>query len=94
VLFRSGFPNALLEAMSAGLAVVSFDCETGPSDLIEHGVNGILVPAGDVEGFSEALGALLRDDALRLRLAESAVEVRSRLAVPLIANRWLALSQV
>ena len=43
-----GFPNALLEAMHLGTASVSFDCPSGPRDLIEHGVNGLLIQAEDV----------------------------------------------
>lgn len=88
-----GFPNALLEAMTAGLAVVSFDCDTGPADLIDNGVNGLLVPAGDVKSFEKALLTLLRDAGLRACLAESAVGVRQRLAIAEIANRWIGLAR-
>ena len=42
-----GMPNALMEAMAVGLPCISTDCETGPADLIEDGVNGYLVPVGD-----------------------------------------------
>lgn len=50
-----GMPNALIEAMAAGLPCVSTDCPTGPSDLIENGVNGILVPVDDKEAMTQAI---------------------------------------
>lgn len=50
-----GMPNALMEAMSAGLPCISTNCQTGPSDLISSGENGILVPVGDKEAMAEAM---------------------------------------
>ena len=41
--FYEGFPNALIEAMSVPLACISSDCVAGPGDIIEDGVNGLLV---------------------------------------------------
>jgi GalNAc-alpha-(1->4)-GalNAc-alpha-(1->3)-diNAcBac-PP-undecaprenol alpha-1,4-N-acetyl-D-galactosaminyltransferase len=86
-----GFPNALLEAQAAGLAAVSTDCESGPSDLIEEGVNGLLVPVGDVKGYTEALGRLMDDPALRIRLGAAARAGAARFPLPAIAQRWTAL---
>ncbi len=50
-----GCPNALMEAMAAGMPCISTDCPTGPSMLIESGKNGLLVPVGDVEAMSRAM---------------------------------------
>ncbi len=83
-----GFPNALVEAMAYGVPVVSFDCDTGPRDIIRHGLDGLLVSPGDVAGLTEALGQLMGDDALRRKLAEQAMDVRVRFAIEQIANNW------
>ena len=64
-----GFPNVLGEAMAHGCAAVSFDCDTGPRDLIRHEVDGLLAPAGDVDCLAAALQRLMGDDGLRHRMA-------------------------
>lgn len=54
-----GLPNSLMEAMASGLICISTDCQTGPSDLIENGKNGYLVPVGDSEQMSRTIFAIL-----------------------------------
>lgn len=56
---HEGCPNALMEAMAAGLPCISTDCPTGPSDLITTGKNGLLVPVGNVEAMALAMQYLL-----------------------------------
>lgn len=56
-----GMPNSLMEAMAVGLPCISSDCETGPSDLIENGVNGMLVTVGDRNAFAEAIQWMLEN---------------------------------
>ncbi|OQB57881.1 MAG: GalNAc-alpha-(1-_4)-GalNAc-alpha-(1-_3)-diNAcBac-PP-undecaprenol alpha-1,4-N-acetyl-D-galactosaminyltransferase [Bacteroidetes bacterium ADurb.Bin145] len=69
-----GFPNAIGEAMSAGLPVVAFDCIAGPSEMITDGYNGFLVPLFDFKQFEERLVALMNDESLRSRLGSNAKE--------------------
>lgn len=54
-----GFGMVLLEAMSFGIPCVSFDCPSGPRDIINHGLNGFLVENGDSSKFSEVLKLLM-----------------------------------
>jgi len=86
-----GFPMALLEAMSEGCACISFDCETGPRELIKHGENGWLVPAGDVAALGKALVTLMGDAALRQRLGEHARQVIKTYSLPAVLDQWNAL---
>lgn len=64
-----GFGNVIVEAMSAGVAVVSTDCPHGPSEIIEHGVDGLLVPPSDPRALAAAIQLVCEDVNLRKRLA-------------------------
>lgn len=86
-----GFPNSLCEAMASGMAVVSYDCPSGPSDLIVDGKNGFLVPQGDEGTFKEKLKLLISDEALRMKLGKEAKKIRETLAIEKIAQQWLDL---
>jgi glycosyltransferase involved in cell wall biosynthesis len=87
-----GFPNTLAEAMAHGCAVVSFDCDTGPRDLIRQEQDGLLVtPAGDVAALTQALDRLMGDDSERQRIAAHAVEVRERYSMGKILSLWDSL---
>lgn len=64
-----GFPNVIGEALSAGLPVVAYDCDAGPSDMISDGVNGHLVPLFDKDTFRKKLQDLMSDEELRIRFS-------------------------
>lgn len=86
-----GFPNTLLEALMYGVPAVSFDCDTGPRDIIDHEINGLLVPRGDVGRLSAAIGRLMSDGDLRGKLAIAAHDVKKRYAIDKIENKWAVL---
>lgn len=83
-----GFPNALLEAMQMGRACVSFDCPSGPKDLISNGENGLLVPPKDVVALSDAIRMLASDTEFRKRLALEAQAVSQRFSAASVYGRW------
>jgi glycosyltransferase involved in cell wall biosynthesis len=83
-----GFPNALLEAMAAGLPVVSFNCPSGPGHIINNGVDGILVEAENTEKLCEAMTFLLRDPELRKRLGREAKKSTTKYSLDSITNKW------
>jgi glycosyltransferase involved in cell wall biosynthesis len=70
---RDGIPNVLMEAMAAGLPVVSTSV-SGIPELVDHGVNGLLVPPEDAEALADALWRLAKDPALSHRLAVAGAE--------------------
>lgn len=66
-----GHPGAILEAFMAGVPVVATDLP-GPREIVEHGVNGLIVPAEDPGALAAAMRQLVADPALRVRLAAGA----------------------
>ena len=85
---KEGFPMVLLEAMSAGLPVVSFDCPTGPRDIIREGVDGYVVPDGDGDALAEAMSRLMDDAEMRKAFGAAAVDGAARYDLANIVARW------
>ena len=88
-----GMPMVLLEAMSKGLPIVSFDCPTGPRQLLTPGHDGLLVPNGDVDAFATTLLELIEDDEKRKRMAAAALETAHRYDLDVVGRQWNDLLQ-
>jgi glycosyltransferase involved in cell wall biosynthesis len=86
-----GFPNALLEAMAYGVAVVSFDCPSGPREIIRDDVDGLLIAPADVGAMAQALDRLMSDEAKRRGLGETARQVVDRFSTASFYERWEAV---
>ncbi|MFC5727925.1 MULTISPECIES: glycosyltransferase [Nocardioides] len=86
-----GLPMTLIEALTQGTPVVSFDCPRGPGEIVDEG-NGRLVPDGDVPALAAALAELMADRELRTRLGVQALKDSRKYAIDQVAARWAALA--
>jgi GalNAc-alpha-(1->4)-GalNAc-alpha-(1->3)-diNAcBac-PP-undecaprenol alpha-1,4-N-acetyl-D-galactosaminyltransferase len=84
-----GFPNALCEAMAAGLPCISYDFIAGPAEIIDPNINGVLVPEGDIKGLALAIDALIENPVMRDSLSREAVKIVHKLNETVIANEFL-----
>jgi len=83
-----GFPNALLEAMACGCAVIAADAPGGTKAIVRDGIDGVLVPVNDPYALTTAMVRLMNDEDLRSRLRARAVEVSSRFGMERVAQLW------
>ncbi|MFW6691645.1 glycosyltransferase family 4 protein [Streptomyces sp. MAR4 CNX-425] len=83
-----GLPMVMIEAMTHGLPVVSYDCPTGPADVITDGREGLLVPPRDVDAFAVALGELMDDEGLRADMGTASLARSRRYAPEAVHPRW------
>ena len=83
-----GFPNALLEAMASGCAVIATNSPGGTSEIVRHGVDGVLIPPESVEALVSAMHNLMTDESQRRCLAAQGTERASRFAVDKVIVVW------
>ncbi|WP_433362185.1 glycosyltransferase family 4 protein [Actinoplanes sp. CA-142083] len=85
---QESFGMTIVEAMRCGLPVVSTACPVGPVEIIDDGVDGLLVPTGDIDAIAAALLRLMNDDTLRVRLGAAARENARRYDPEPVAARY------
>lgn len=86
-----GLPMVMVEAMACGLPTVAFDCKCGPRDIIDDGVNGLLVGEGDVEALAAAMMRLMGDDDLRRSMSAKAKKIVGTYSEENVMRQWLDL---
>ena len=86
-----GMPLVLLEALAAGLPIVTFNYKYGADEIVTEGENGFIVEQDDLETLAERIGRLITDEKLRMEMGEKAFVSSKRFLPEIIAGRWMAI---
>ena len=86
-----GLPMVLLEAQAVGLPIVSFACKCGPKDVISDGIDGFLIPEGDINALAGGLMKLMDDKQLRVDMGRQAYLNSKRFDEAVIMDKWVDL---
>lgn len=83
-----GLPLVLIEAMAMGLPIVSFDCETGPREIVIDNVTGKLIPVFDVNKLAIELDVLMSNDSLRKSYSMNAIKKIGKFEINQVVDQW------
>jgi glycosyltransferase involved in cell wall biosynthesis len=86
-----GLPMALLEGQAYGLPIVSYTCKCGPRDILTDGVDGFLVPEGDIKALADRMQRVMADDELRKSMGAAAKRNSARFSEEIVMQQWLDL---
>ena len=77
--------------MSCGVPCISFDCPHGPSEIITHGEDGLLMPLGDIGKLSEAIEWMIIHKEERQRMSDNARQKAKQYTAEAIMPQWVEL---
>ena len=84
-----GFPMTILEALSLGIPVISFDCESGPNEMIINHHNGILVENQNFTELTHKMNIFVGDDLLYQNCKNNAISSVAKFQSAVVVNQWL-----
>jgi glycosyltransferase involved in cell wall biosynthesis len=86
-----GFPNALIEAMATGCAAISTDCPSGPGEIVESNVDGLIVPPNSRAHIALALDELMSNETRRAEIAGRGRASANRFSADIVGGHWDSL---
>lgn len=84
-----GLPMVLIEAQSRGLPLVSFDCPTGPREIVKEDINGILIPPNDIIGLSKSIERLIESPESRSQMSTMSKRLSKQFLTTEVVNSWI-----
>ncbi|WP_201619081.1 glycosyltransferase family 4 protein [Psychrobacter maritimus] len=86
-----GFGMVLIEAQNRGLPIVSFDCPSGPAEIVHHNIDGMLVENGNISALANAMIEMIENPQLRKAMASEALKSAQRYHIDKVIEEWLKL---
>jgi len=83
-----GLPMTLLEAMSQGIPCIAYNCVSGPSDIITHRENGLLIEDQNQEAMVSGLFELIENEDMRAKFRKSAPFTMDKFRIENVGKRW------
>ena len=88
-----GLPLVLLEAKQYGLPIISFNCPTGPLEIVVEGENGFLIKNFDIRDMSDKINSLIKNEDLRMEFSRNSMKNTEKFKKEKILKQWINLTE-